>query len=158
MSDTTPYLTLGLGPETFGIAIRHVHEILDMQPIAALPQAPPFLLGMTDVRGVGYPVVDLRLRLGLPAVPVTPMTRIIILELPIAGRVTGVGFVADRVFEVTPLDGDSLAPAPEVGGRWRSATIAGIGRKGAAFVVVFDPERLLDGEAGLLLSDARVAA
>ena len=143
MSSTSQYLTLGLDRETFGIPIEHVYEILDVRPISALPQAPDFLVGMIDVRGRSYPVVDLRTKLGLPRVDPTPATRIILLNLPVNGREMGVGFVADRVFEVTALDGGALESAPEVGGRWRSTYIAGIGRKGEAFVVVFDLARLM---------------
>jgi purine-binding chemotaxis protein CheW len=143
---TTQYLTLGLDQEIFGIDIQNVHEILDMRRISALPQAPDFLLGMIDVRGSGYPVVDLRMKLGLPRVDPTPFTRIIILNVPVNDVPKGVGFVADRVFEVTCLDEDRLEPPPEVGGRWRSAYIAGIGRKGAAFVVVLDLARLMAAE------------
>ena len=97
MSNSIQYLTLGLDQETFGIDIQHVREILDMGPISALPHAPDFLLGMIDVRGSGYPVVDLRLKLGLPRAEQTAATRIIILDVPVHGRRTGVGFVADRV-------------------------------------------------------------
>ncbi len=54
MSSVWQYLTLGLGAETFGIDVEHVHEILDYRVPAALPQAPAFLLGMIDVRGQSY--------------------------------------------------------------------------------------------------------
>ena len=148
------YLTLGLDRETFGIPIAHVQEILDHRPVSALPQAPDFLLGMIDVRGRSYPVVDLRAKLGLaPAAP-TPATRIILLDLPLRGRPTGVGVVADRVFEVTALDPGRMEDAPEVGGRWRADYIAGIGRKGDAFVVVFDLARLMAGDAPACLDAA----
>ncbi|MGY2053237.1 chemotaxis protein CheW [Methylobacterium sp. JK268] len=149
MSSVWQYLTLGLDQETFGINIEHVQEILDYRPVSALPHAPAFLVGMIDVRGQSYPVVDLRTKLGLPPAAPTPATRIILLHVPVDGRSLPVGFVADRVFEVTELDGTDLEAAPEVGGRWRSRYIAGIGRKGSAFVVVFDL-------AGLMTDDARL--
>src|SRR5690348_17309653 len=75
MAATAQYLTLGLAGETFAIAIRNVREILDMRPISRLPHAPHFLLGMIDVRGSGYPIVDLRLKLDLPSVSPTDATR-----------------------------------------------------------------------------------
>ena len=104
MAATSQYLTLGLAGETFGISIRNVREILDMRPISRLPHAPDFLLGMIDVRGSGYPIVDLRTKLGLPSVAATEATRIIILDVPMKDRLVGVGFVADCVFEVTDID------------------------------------------------------
>ncbi|KIZ40852.1 MULTISPECIES: chemotaxis protein CheW [Rhodopseudomonas] len=143
MAETAQYLTLGLDGETFGISIRNVREILDMRPIAKIPHAPNFLLGMIDVRGSSYPIVDLRTKLDLPSVPATEATRIIILDVPMNGRSVGVGFVADCVFEVTGIDESQIEPPPSVGGRWRSDYLAGIGRKGDGFVILFDLEKLM---------------
>ncbi len=143
MAETAQYLTLGLAGETFGISIRNVREILDMRPISRLPHAPHFLLGMIDVRGSGYPIVDLRLKLDLPSVPATEATRIIILDVPMNDRLVGVGFVADCVFEVTDIDESAVESVPDVGGRWQSDYIAGIGRKGEKFVILFDLGRLM---------------
>lgn len=157
MSSVWQYLTLGLGRETFGIDIENVQEILDYRTPAALPQAPAFLVGMIDVRGQSYPVVDLRTKLGLPPEAPTPATRIILLNVPMADRILRVGFVADRVFEVTELDRAEMEAAPEVGGRWRSSYIAGIGRRGDAFVVVFDLARLMAGDEPALAGRALAA-
>ena len=143
MAEMAQYLTLGLDGETFGIEIRNVREILDMRPISKLPHAPDFLLGMIDVRGSSYPIVDLRTKLGLPAVPATDATRIIILDVPLAKRSVGVGFVADRVFEVTGIDDAQIEPPPEVGGRWKSDYLAGVGKKGDRFVMLFDLAKLM---------------
>ncbi|GLH81953.1 chemotaxis protein CheW [Bradyrhizobium sp. SSBR45G] len=143
MTETAQYLTLGLAGEIFGISIRNVREILDMRPISRLPHAPHFLLGMIDVRGSGYPIVDLRLKLDLPNVATTEATRIIILDVPVGDRLVGVGFVADCVFEVTDIDEATVESVPQVGGRWTSDYIAGIGRKGDKFVVLFDLAKLM---------------
>ena len=158
MAQSAQYLTLGIDGELFGIDIAHVREILDMRPISKLPHAPDFLLGMIDVRGTGFPIVDLRTKLGLPRVPATEATRIIILDVELGGRSLSVGFVADRVFEVTGLDTADTMAAPEVGGRWRSNYIAGIGRKGEAFVILLDLERLMRSDEPLLLPEAQRSA
>jgi purine-binding chemotaxis protein CheW len=143
MAETAQYLTLGLDGETFGIGIRNVREILDMRPISKIPHAPNFLLGMIDVRGASYPIVDLRIKLDLPSVPATEATRIIILDVPMGERFVGVGFVADCVFEVTGIDESQIEPPPSVGGRWKSAYLSGIGRKGDGFIIIFDLARLM---------------
>lgn len=145
MAQNEQYLTLGIDGEIFGIDIAHVREILDMRPISKLPHAPDFLLGMIDLRGTGFPVVDLRTKLGLPRVEPGEATRIIILDVPLEGRTLGVGFVADRVFEVTGLDSAQTEAPPDVGGRWQSNYIAGIGRKGEAFVIILDLARFMAG-------------
>jgi len=158
LAQLSQYLTLSVDGEIFGIDIAHVREILDMRPISKLPQAPDFLLGMIDVRGTGFPIVDLRTKLGLPRVPATEATRIIILDVSLDERTIGVGFVADRVFEVTSLDTSEMEAAPNVGGRWQSQYIAGIGRKGDAFVIVFDLNRLMKSDEGILLPTAHPQA
>lgn len=157
MAETAQYLTLGIDQELYGIDIRNVREILDMRPISKLPHAPPYMLGMIDVRGAGYPIVDLRTKLHLPRVEPTAATRIIILDVPLKNRTLGVGFVADRVFEVTGLDPNRTEGAPDVGGRWESRYVAGIGRKGDAFVVIFDLERLMESDDALLLTHGEAA-
>ncbi len=143
MAEPAQYLTLGLAGETFGISIRNVREILDMRQISRLPHAPDFLLGMIDVRGNGYPIVDLRTKLDLPSVPATEATRIIILDVPMENRLIGVGFVADCVFEVTDIDESRIEPPPSVGGRWKSDYLAGIGRKADKFIIIFDLAKLM---------------
>jgi purine-binding chemotaxis protein CheW len=143
MVETAQYLTLGLDGETFGIGIRNVREILDLRPISKIPHAPNFLLGMIDVRGTSFPIVDLRIKLDLPSVPATEATRIIILDVPMGDRFVGVGFVADCVFEVTGIDESQIELPPSVGGRWKSDYLAGIGRKGDGFVIIFDLARLM---------------
>ena len=158
MPTAAQYLTLGLGPETFGIDIRHVREILDPCAIAALPQAPPFLLGMIDVRGEGVPVVDLRVKLGLPAVAATATTRIVILDVPVEGRATPIGFMADRVIAVSTLDSDDLDPAPSVGGRWHAQCLDGIGRRDGAFVIVLSIDRLMAQDGPALVPGSLPAA
>jgi purine-binding chemotaxis protein CheW len=154
MTTANQYVTLGVDREVFAVPVERVQEILDMQPIARLPHAPAYLLGMIDVRGRGVPVIDLRTRLGLPHAPVTAATRILVLEVTADGRDLVLGLVADRVFEVTGLDGDRLDPPPEIGARWRSECITGVGRRGDAFVVVFDLSRLFAADEVPLIAGA----
>ena len=156
MTETAQYLTLGLDGETFGIGIRNVREILDMRPISKIPHAPDFLLGMIDVRGTSYPVVDLRTKLDLPNVPATEATRIIILDVPMEQRSVSVGFVADCVYEVTGIDESQIEPPPSVGGRWKSDYLAGIGRKQDGFVIIFDLAKLMTS-SGLVQDEAPAA-
>ena len=149
MAERAQYVTLGVAEELFAAPVSKVQEILDMRPIARLPQAPANLLGMIDVRGDGVPVVDLRQTLGLPAASDTENTRIIVLALGGEGGSLRVGLRADRVFEVTVLDEDALEPAPLAGAGWNGQCIAGIGRRKGSFVTVLDLDRLLAGSRAL---------
>jgi len=140
------YVTMGLGSEVFAIEIQAVSEILDMRPIAHVPGAPSFMVGLIDVRGRSVPVIDLRLKLGMAAVAPSEQTRILVLEAVLAGRTEVIGLLVDRVFEVTELDEVQEAEAQEVGGRWLSDYIVGIGRRNGAFVIVFAMDRLLSDD------------
>jgi purine-binding chemotaxis protein CheW len=154
----TQFVTLGIDREVFALPVDLVREILDMRPMFRIPEAPPYLAGLIDVRGRGVPVIDLRLRLGLPSVPPTDATRIIVLEAAIGGRVLPIGLIADRVFEVAALDEGVLEDAPDIGVRWRSEHIRGVGRRGDSFVVVFDVERLFASDRDVLAGAESQAA
>jgi purine-binding chemotaxis protein CheW len=135
------FVTLGLDQEVFAVPVEVVREILDMRQPFRIPDAPVHLAGLIDVRGHAVPVIDLRLKLGLPARAASADTRILVLEV----------LIADRVFEVTALDAGSLSPPPDIGSMWRSDYIEGIGRRGDNFVVIFDVSRLLSSEDVALL-------
>jgi purine-binding chemotaxis protein CheW len=161
MADLVQYVTLGIAEEVFAAPVERVQEILDVRPVARLPHAPSYLLGMIDVRGQGIPVVDLRLKLGLPVAADTLATRIVVLRVKAGGREVVLGLKADRVFEVTVLDGP-LEPPPEIGVRWRSESIAGIGRRNGGFVTVLDLDHVFAASELPLLTvgtaDAETAA
>jgi purine-binding chemotaxis protein CheW len=155
IEDGTQYVTLGIDREIFAVEVHRVREILDVPAIAQLPNAPPYLLGVIDVRGECVPVVDLRRKLGFAPAPHTSHTRILVLEIVAEDRRLVLGLLADRVFEVTPLDGAGMEMPPDIGVRWRSDYIRGIGRRAGAFVVVFDLSRLFScDDVALMAPDA----
>lgn len=144
MADMAQYVTLGIASELLAVPVERVHEILEVQPVSRLPHSPDYLLGMIDVRGQGVPVVDLCRKLGFDAIEDTENTRIIVLNVSVMGRELTFGLKTDRVFEVTVLDEPNLEPPPEIGIKWRSEFIAGIGRRNRAFVTVLDLNRLFE--------------
>lgn len=151
------FVTLGIDQEVFAVPVSTVLEILDMRTVFRIPDAPPYLTGLIDVRGRAVPVIDLRTKLGLPPKPATQNTRILVLEVPMAERRLVLGLVADRVFEVAPLDEGQVEPPPDIGIAWRSDYIRGVGRRGDSFVIVFDLARLFSAEEVALLG-AKAAA
>jgi purine-binding chemotaxis protein CheW len=170
--DDGQFVTLGIDREIFAVPVQAVVEILDMRPVFHIPEAPPYLAGLIDVRGRGVPVIDLRVKLGLCAMTATENTRILVLEVDLGGRRIALGLIADRVFEVISLDLGTLQPPPDIGVAWRSDYIRGIGRRGADFVLVFDLPHLFstdeiaaigtrnatDGSASTPASDLRSEA
>ncbi|NGM20720.1 chemotaxis protein CheW [Roseomonas stagni] len=160
MAEHDQFVTLGAADEVFAIPVCQVQEILDLRPIARLPHTPSSFLGLTDVRGHSVPVVDLRSLLGLMPTEPSLGTRILVLELDLAGRRLRIGLLVDRVFEVTGLDAAQAEPAPDIGRRWQSDCIRGIGRRAGGFVVILDMPRLMGADEGaaMLLDDTALAA
>jgi len=135
-------VTLALGKEVCALEVAMVREILDSGPITRLPEAPPFLVGVIDLRGETVPVIDLRVKLGMTAAPVTPETRIVVVELGRRDRSLAVGLQVERVFEVAQLEPQGLKPPPDIGGGWHPAGIKAIGRLRDDFVIVLDLPKL----------------
>jgi len=136
------YVTLGACDEVFGAPVDKVQEILDSRSISRLPQMPPAMLGIIDVRGQTIPVVDLRHALGFDTAPDTAHTRILVVTVERPGGSATLGIRADRVFEVAGLDTQLEVPAA-AGGRWSAPCVAGIGRRSGGFVTVLDLDALL---------------
>ncbi len=137
------YVTLSLGAEVFAVPVSMVRDILDYRSPFGIPDGPGYMLGLIDVRGRGTPLIDLRLKLGLPAVEPTLVTRILVLDVPLPNRVLSLGLVADRVLEVATFAAKDIEGAPDVGVPWRSDYIAGVVHREGGFVVLFDVARLL---------------
>jgi purine-binding chemotaxis protein CheW len=146
MSNTSQFVTLALGEEIFAVPVDHVRGILDYEPPFAIPEAPAYVLGLTDVRGRATPTIDLRRKLGMTPIQPTLQTRILVLDVPLANRDLAIGLVADRVIEVATFEAEEIEPAPDIGVRWRSEYIKGVIRREGRFVVLFDLSRLLTSD------------
>jgi purine-binding chemotaxis protein CheW len=151
-------VVFGLGAEEFALPVTTVREILDHRTAYRVPHAPDWFLGLTDVRGSSVPMVDLRVRLGLPPVEATLTTRVLVVDMAgTDGQPLSLGLMVDRVLDVSAFGADAVEGAPDLGGRWRSDQIVAILRRGAGFVALLDPARLFaadDLDAGLSIAAA----
>lgn len=144
------YVTIGVGDEVFAVNVANVREVLDLCPFTRVPNMPAFVRGMIDVRGRGVPVLDMRMKFGLPPAEPTPHTRVVVMEVAVGGRSLAVGAVTDRVYEVADISADSIEAPPDVGVRWRSEFIRGITRRNDGFVIVLDLGCLFEAEQAAL--------
>jgi purine-binding chemotaxis protein CheW len=151
-SHDAQFVTLGIDREVFAVPVDAVLEILEIRPMFRIPEAPGYLAGLIDVRGRGVPVIDLRLKLGLPAQTANEMTRILVLEFSVGEQKLVLGLIADRVIEVITLDHREIQPAPAIGLQWRSDYISGVGRRNDNFVIIFALARLFSSNDVALLS------
>ena len=138
ITETSQYMTFKLGDELFAINVAQVREVLEIPLITRVPTAPKYMRGVVNVRGQSIPVVDLRLRFGLPKATETLQTRIIVMELALDGEVAVLGGMADSVHEVIELEPGNINPPPKIAMRWRSEFIQGMGKRGEEFIIILD--------------------
>ncbi len=131
-----------LAGESYGINIAAVESIIKMQTITQLPQAPYYVKGVTNLRGMVLPVIDLRLRFGLEAQEVNRQTRIIIVTM---GNVK-VGVVVDGVSEVLRVQDNTIGALPPMVSTVNSAFLKGIVRLEDRLIILLELGKVLDLE------------
>ncbi|MGQ3052709.1 MAG: chemotaxis protein CheW [Roseateles sp.] len=148
------YLTFRLGSEEYGIDILKVQEIRSYEQPTRIANAPDFIKGVVNLRGVIVPIVDLRLKLNCPTAEYNSFTVVIVLN--VKNRV--VGAVVDSVSDVLELSRDAIKPAPELSAASVDTSfITGIGSVGERMLILMDIEGLMSSaEMGLM--DAAIAA
>ncbi|MCL4747192.1 MAG: chemotaxis protein CheW [Burkholderiaceae bacterium] len=133
------YLTFRLGAEEYGIDILKVQEIRGYEQPTRIANAPPFVKGIVNLRGVIVPIVDLRIRFGLGTAQYDAFTVVIVLN--VAGRVVGV--VVDSVSDVLELAADQVRDAPLISAVVDNGYIVGLGTVGERLLILLDIERLV---------------
>jgi purine-binding chemotaxis protein CheW len=154
ISKISQYMTFKLGNELFAISVAKVREVLEVSTITKVPTAPDYMRRVVNVRGKAIPVVDLRLRFGLPVAADTVSTRIIVMELQIDGETTVLGGIADSVHEEIELDSANINPPPRIAMRWRTEFIQGMGRRGDEFIIILDVDAVFASEELALVDKA----
>ena len=156
-TQTDQYITFKLGNELFAINVEQVREVLELSQITRVPTAPFYMRGVVNVRGKATPVVDLRLKFGLPEAPDTVNSRIVVMELELDGESTVVGGIADSVHEVIEFDPGQITPPPSIAQRWRTELIQGMGRRGDQFIIILDIKQVFASDAAALVENAAPA-
>ncbi len=140
------YLTFRLDQEEYGIDILKVQEIRGYEAVTRIANAPEFIKGVINLRGIIIPVVDMRIKFNLGEPVYDQFTVVIILN--INGRV--VGMVVDAVSDVTSLTPDQIKPAPDMGTAFSSEYMIGLGTIDERMLILVDIQRLMSSpEMGL---------
>jgi purine-binding chemotaxis protein CheW len=158
VTETCQYMTFKLGDELFAINVSQVREVLEVLQITKVPTAPAYMRGVVNVRGQAIPVVDLRLRFGLPSIADTVHTRVIVMELSIDGETAVIGGLADSVHEVIELEPGNINPPPRIAMRWRTDFILGMGKRGEEFIIILDVNAVFSSEELVATSESAVPA
>jgi purine-binding chemotaxis protein CheW len=154
ITETRQYMTFKLGDELFAIDVAQVREVLEVPQITKVPTAPAYMRGVVNVRGQATPVVDFRLRFGLPKGADTVHTRIIVMELELDGEAAVLGGIADSVHEVIEIEPGNINPPPRIAMRWRTDFIQGMGKRGDDFIIILDVNAVFSSEELALVRDA----
>jgi purine-binding chemotaxis protein CheW len=132
-------LTFTLGREEYGIDILKVQEIRSYDAVTTIANAPEFIKGVINLRGIIVPIVDMRIKFKLGEVSYDETTVVIILNF--ANRV--VGMVVDGVSDVTMLKPEEIKPAPEFGAGLDTKYLRGLGTVGERMIILVDIEKLI---------------
>jgi purine-binding chemotaxis protein CheW len=140
------FLTFSLGSEEYGVDILRVQEIRGWQQVTRVPNAPPHMLGVLNLRGVIVPIIDMRMRFRLANVEYTPLTVIIVLSVegPSGAHVFGV--VVDSVSDVLDVKDSDVKAKPDFGTAVNTAFIGGLATVGDHMVMLLDIDMLLSAE------------
>lgn len=135
-------VTFEVSGEEYAVEILSVQEINRMMELTRIPQSPPEVEGVINLRGRIIPVIDLRKRFGLAASEQDGSSRIIVVE--VVDRT--LGFIVDRVHEVLRIDRSIVEPAPSMVGSVDSEYIAGVGKLDDRLLILLDLSTLFNAE------------
>ena len=137
------YLIFQLGTEEFGVEVLKVREIMGVLEITAVPQMPSYLKGVINLRGKVIPVVDLRLKFGLPEEPYTPRTCIIVVRTEQEHDALVMGMIVDGVAEVLPLTEADIEDTPDFGTGVATPFLRGMAKIKGKVKILLDIDKVL---------------
>ncbi len=142
IDEMNSYLSFKLGDEEFASHVSKVLNILEMTRITEVPKAPSFMKGVINLRGMVLPVIDTRLKFGMPATEYTDKTCIVVMELDLDNEKVYVGALVDEVVAVLELEDKQIEPPPSIGSKYRSEFIYGMAKNEDKFIMLLDMEKV----------------
>lgn len=138
------YLVFHLGREEFGVHVLKVREIMGLQDITAVPQTPPYVKGVINLRGKVIPVVGLRAKFGLEETGYTQRTCIVVVEVRHEAGPAQVGVIVDGVSEVVTLQEGEIEDTPEFGEDVQAPYLLGMAKVKGKVKILLDIDSVLN--------------
>ncbi len=135
------YLTFSLASEEYGVEILKVREIIGIMDITAMPQMPPYVKGVINLRGKVIPVIDLRLKFGMEPAEYTDQTCIVVVDV---GSLVGV--IVDTVQEVLDIQDNQIDPPPPLGASVDTSFVMGMGKIKDDVKILLDIDKVLGAD------------
>jgi len=137
--ESRQHVSFFLDEEEYGIEILKVQEIIRFAELTRIPQSPPFIEGVLNLRGKVVPVMDLRTRFSMPRAERDRSTRIIVVD--VANKV--MGMIVDAVSGVLQIEDDQIAPPPPMGSKIDTDYIQGMARIDDRLMILLDVDKIL---------------
>lgn len=153
-SNENEVLSFRLGKEEYAIGILKVQEIRGYEAVTSIANAPDFIKGVINLRGIIVPIVDMRIRFHVGNVTYDQFTVVIILNIDT--RV--IGIVVDSVSDVVALTPEQIKPAPEMGTALDSSTLKGLATVGERMLILLDIDKVVNDDVLGLGAALRQAA
>lgn len=146
------YMTFKVADEEYGVAILKVRELIGLMDITHVPQTPPWVRGVINLRGKVIPVADLRLKFNMPPTEATDQTVIIVVQLVSAMGITIMGVLVDEVLEVLDIRAAQIEPPPSFGSQSTDTDfILGVGKSDKRVIFLLDIDAVLHPEDARML-------
>lgn len=138
------YMTFKSGNEYFGLEIRYVNTIIQLQSVTKIPETEDYIKGLINLRGKVIPVIDVRLRFKQPELDYNDRTCIIVINV----KSMMVGLIVEQIAEVVEIADDNILPPPTIGrgDKGHNKYVYGIGKVGDTVKLLLDPDKLLNDE------------
>lgn len=143
-ADGSQFLTFLLDNEEYGLEILRVQEIKGYSKITPLPNTPPEVKGVMNLRGAVVPIIDLRTRFGLSGAEYTRFTVIIVVT--VGTKVAGL--VVDAVSDVLNVGAKEIVPTPDLGAGVDTSFMTGMARTGERLITLLNVDRLVGSPSG----------
>jgi purine-binding chemotaxis protein CheW len=154
VNNATEVLSFRLGGEEYAISILKVQEIRGYDAVTRIANAPDYLKGVVNLRGIIVPVVDMRIKFNVGTATYDAFTVVIVLNI----NNHTIGMVVDSVSDVVTLTADQIKPAPDLGATVSGEYLRGLGTVGERMLIMLDIDKLLGSEEMGLLAAAKEAA
>jgi purine-binding chemotaxis protein CheW len=143
INESNSYLTFALGNEQFAILVGHVQEVVEFGQVTKVPSAPNYMLGIINLRGRVLPLLDTKLKLGLPATPPSQKNRILVLDIQLDGdKSMQLGAMVDQAREVIEINKNEIQDSPELEDQKTNTPITGVVNHHGKITMIMDIKKV----------------
>jgi purine-binding chemotaxis protein CheW len=140
------YLSFRLGEEVFALNVAKVHKILEVTPVTEVPRSPDYMKGVINLRGKVLPVIDARIKFGMPPTVTSKSTCLLVIDAEISEETVMVSMLVDAVLAVLKIEDAKILPPPSIGNRYQSDFIIGMTKVEEQFLMVLNIDTVLSSD------------